>query len=189
MWHCWLQGILCLVTKATSSWCKHHWTLLENTPSRLSCCNNHINNLVQTWGVKMCTDTAITSDSCPIRPLTCLCELGCLCLCETTVCACLSVCEGIGGGHLSSLAVIRYSTWYDMMIQAQLRDGVVWKMWWQGKRKTRLWSDIREGEKDKEEREWGREKGRKRMGKGGGRQGRDRRDWETVVGRGEEWCR
>lgn len=35
-------------------------------------------------------------------------------------------------GHLSSLAAIRYSTWFDMMIQAQLRDGLVWKMWWWG---------------------------------------------------------
>lgn len=95
-WHCWLQGILCLITKATSSWYKHHWTLLEYTPSHLSRCNNHINDLVQTWGVKMYTDTAISLDSCPIRPtLTCACEHGfvyvCACVSLQYVHVCLSV--------------------------------------------------------------------------------------------------
>ena len=112
----------------------------------------------------------------------CVCVCVCVFVWVCTVGECLSVCEGIGGGDLSSLAVIRYSTWYDMMIQAQLRDGAVWKMWWQGKRKTRLWSDIWEGEKDKGGRERERERARE-LAKEWARVGEDkwggRWDWKT----------
>lgn len=69
MWHSCLQGIFCFITEATSSWSKRHWTLLEYTPSHLSWCSNCIHNLVQTWGVEMYTDIAVSSDTFPIWPL------------------------------------------------------------------------------------------------------------------------
>lgn len=42
--------------------------MLEYTPSHLSPCNNLLSNLVQTWGVKMCTDAAVSLDSCTTGP-------------------------------------------------------------------------------------------------------------------------
>lgn len=109
--------------------------MLGYTPSHLSHCNNLLPNLVQTWGVKMCTDAAVSLDTCTTGP-----QMR-LFLAAWFVYTCLPVWKE-SGGHLSSRTVIRYSTWYDMMIRVQLWDGPVWKMWWQSKRKTRLWSDI-----------------------------------------------
>lgn len=150
MWHCWLQGILCLITKATSSWYKRHWTLLEYTPSHLSHRNNHINHSVQTWGVKMYTDIGL--DPCPIRPLTCVFARlsrvhGCVCVSLRYMC--MSVCEG-RPSFISCCDQVFYMIWYDDT--DPIKGGVVWKMWWQGKRKTRLWSDIWEREGDNGER-------------------------------------
>lgn len=42
--------------------------MLEYTPSHLSGCNNLLPNLVQTWGVKMCTDAAVSLDTCTTGP-------------------------------------------------------------------------------------------------------------------------
>lgn len=42
--------------------------MLEYTPTHLSCCNNLLPNLVQTWGVKMCLDAAVNLDTCTTGP-------------------------------------------------------------------------------------------------------------------------
>lgn len=159
MWHGWLRGIFCVITKATSSWYKHHWTLVEYTPPQLSRRNNHVDNLVQTQG---CKKKKVHRRSHELGFLSHAAINVCaVCLCE---CMWKSVCEGGEVETIFHLTLwsIRYSTWRDMMIQAQLRDGVVWKMWWQGKRKTRLWSDIWEGERERDKRKGA---GRKRIGK------------------------
>lgn len=141
--------------KASSSWYKHHWTILESTPSHLSHCNSLFLNLVQTWGVKMCTTAAVSLDTCPIWP-----QMRVL-WAVWFVYKCISV----WGERWWRPSFISYGDqifdiiWCDMMIQAHLWDGPVWKMWWQSKQKTRLSTDIWEGEGDivhvREREKWG----------------------------------
>lgn len=115
--------------------------MLEYTPSHLSHCNNLFPNSVQTRGVKMCTSAAVGLGTCPIWPQ------------MRVFWAVWFVCLGVRGEAAEAIFhLLRWSDilhdmmWYDMMTQAQLWDGPVWKMWWQSKRKTRLWSDIWERE-------------------------------------------
>ena len=42
--------------------------MLEHTPSNLSRCSNVLPNLVQAWGLKMCTEAAVSLDTCTTGP-------------------------------------------------------------------------------------------------------------------------
>lgn len=167
--------------KASSSWYKHHWTVLEYTPSHLSHCNNRFPNLVQTRGVKMCTSTAVSMDACPIWPQT-----GGVGLCGLSTC----VSRWRGEAVEAIFHLLRWSDilhdmmWYDMMTQAQLWDGPVWKMWWQSKRKTRLIWHLRGGGSHcAREREREREKKvRREWSRGERNEGGQGKEWQ------EEWC-
>ena len=101
------QKALAVVKNITGhSWNRHHLTCHSITIPSALCCKQE---------VQKCTQTQ--PSACIYVPY----DHWCVCV---GVCVYLSVCEGIGGGHLSFLAMIRYSTWYDMMIQAQLRVGM-----------------------------------------------------------------
>lgn len=146
--------------KASSSWYKHHWTLLEYTPSHLSHCNNRFPNLVQTRGVKMCTSTAVSMDACPIWPQMGG-GLGCV--------VCLHVYLGGGGrrwrpSFISYGDQIFYMIWCDMIWWHRPSYGMGLCEKCDDRASGRLdWSDIWEGEgaivhvreKERERKRWG----------------------------------